>query len=168
MTSPRLAGRCGRHSSASEGAHFLGGIRAISPEIPNNSQIRIFRGQIGGQAHLFNQVSSLITFIYYYITPGRVKRGVQQVVNENRIFLAHTPIIFTRSQRWNLLIYISEQQKSFGSIRADLRKWFSNRNAPTRASPASAEPRWSSPSLAGKIRHPTYPPLFMLKKGGMC
>jgi len=62
-------------------------------------------------------------------------------VTANQTFLAQMPIFSARSQRRCSLIYISEQQKSFGSIRADLRKRFSNRNAPTRASPASAEPR---------------------------
>ena len=45
MTSPSLGeplSQCGRHSSASEGVHFLGGISPISPEIPKNSQIPNF------------------------------------------------------------------------------------------------------------------------------
>jgi hypothetical protein len=87
--------RCGRHSSASEGVHFWGEISPISPEIPRNSQIWILCGWIGWQAHRFNQVSSLIIYIYYYIElklKGVCNRGVCNL-------LAHTPIFSTRSQR---------------------------------------------------------------------
>ena len=52
---------------------------------------------------------------------------------------------------------LAETRRVWGSPRM----WFFNRNAPTRASPASAKPRWGSPSHAGKIKHPIYPPLFM-------
>jgi len=45
--------RCGRHSSASKGVHFLGKFSPIFPAIPKNSQIRFFCGWFGSQAHLF-------------------------------------------------------------------------------------------------------------------
>jgi hypothetical protein len=51
-------------------------------------------------------------------------------------------------------------RKSFGSIRANFRKWFSNRNAPTRAYIDEPRPRRRSSSLAGKIKHPSYPCLL--------
>ena len=64
-------------------------------------------------------------------------------------------------------MYISEQQIKCRLNPCRFEKvilWFSNRNAPTWASPASAEPRWGSPSLAGKIRHPLYPPLIIINQ----
>jgi len=82
MTSPRLAKYEARRASAS----LFPGVEdtrrparvstfwaesAPSPQkSPKFFQIRIFRGWIGWQAHILNQVSALIIFIAYYKTPG--------------------------------------------------------------------------------------------------
>jgi len=51
----------------------------------------------------------------------------------------------------------TEHQKLFGSIHASFRKWFIDRNAPTRAYTNEPCPWRCSLSLAGKIIHPMYP-----------
>jgi hypothetical protein len=108
--------------------------------------------------HLLNQVSSLIIFIYYYITPGRVKGVCNRGRGVNDFPGSHAHIFHPVST----LIFINIYKRTTEKVTAaDLKKWISNRIAPTRASPASAEPRWGSPSLAGKTRHPIYPPLHM-------
>jgi len=53
-------------------------------------------------------------------------------------------------------IITSNTRINSGSIRASFRKWFSNRNAPTRAYSDEPRPRRRSSSLAGKITHPSY------------
>jgi hypothetical protein len=121
---PRRASfRRGRPSPASEGVHFLGRISPISPEIPQISQIRIVRGWIGWHAHLLYQVSSLIISIYYYVTPGRVKMGVQQGgVQPLTKFSWLTRPYFPPGLNANNHKYIqANNRKRFGSIRADMR-----------------------------------------------
>ena len=62
------------------------------------------------------------------------------------------------------LVYVLVHQvKIFGSIRASFRKWFSNRNAPTRAYIDELRPQRHSSSLAGNFIHPRYPCLLMLQ-----
>ena len=70
-----------------------------SPTIPISE---FFEAESADRLIFFNQVSSLIIY--------RVKRvcATGGGVNENQVYLAHTPIFSIRSQRY-LFIYISGQ-----------------------------------------------------------
>ena len=97
----------------------------------------------------------------YYITPGRFKKGVQHGgggIRKPNFPGSHAHIFHPVST----LIFINMYKRTTEKVSAQsvqIRE--SDFITPTRASPASAEPRWGLPRLAGKIRHPIYPPLTM-------
>jgi len=156
--------RCGSHSSASKGVHFLGGIQPHLPRSFQKCPNPIFRGWFGWQAHLSNQVSSIINhiFIYYDITPGRVKKGCARGGSRRKLKFpgSHAHIFHPVST----LIFINLYKQTTENFSAQsVQIWGSDfRTVMHQLEPPSVcRASLRLPSLAGKIRHPIYSPLLI-------
>ena len=98
----------------------------------------------------------IFNMIKYYklISSQSAVRMPVQAMHPERFSKHFLQLFSVRSLHNNLKI---SSRKNFGSLCASFRKWFSNRNAPTRAYIDEPRPRRHSSSLAGKIIHPSYP-----------
>jgi len=110
-------------------------------------------------SNFVHYILNIIKSEYMEIISGQsAARMPVQAMHPERFSKHFLQLFSVRSLHNNLKI---SSRKNFGSLCASFRKWFSNRNAPTRAYIDEPRPRQRSSSLAGKIIHPSYPCLII-------